>query len=149
MTAYRKMILATAITVAGCASTPPLTTASGNPEVIIHGKSQQEVSDLVATMCANEGRTIASQTATTVTCSKTVTDVMMQALTGPSQGTTQYAITKQGGAVRVMMSSAWLESTNGFGAVTRHPVDIRQGKLANTFQNGLNKMAESANGASK
>lgn len=142
------MICAAAIAMAGCASTTPLATPSGNPEVTLRGMTQQAASDHIATMCANGGRTVENQTASTVTCSMTVTDVFMQAMTGPSQAVTQYALIKQADGTRVIVSSAWLQSTNGFGAVTRHPMDIRKGKIAQDLQTRLTTMANSVNGTS-
>ena len=140
MTAYCKLIPAAAMLMAGCASAAALTTPSGNPEITLKGKTQQEAIEHIATYCASNGRTVENQTTNMVTCTKTMDNIMMQTMLGAGQSKHQFLVSKQGNDLRVMMSSAWIESTNGFGAIQRYPVDIRKGKTAQEAQASLNRM---------
>lgn len=140
MTTQPQLLLIAAVTLAGCAGTAPLTTSSGNPEYLLRGATQQQAVERIAAGCVTQGKIVESQTANMVTCSKPMTDVVMQALVGTGQIKHQYIATKQGSDIRVMMSGAWIEATNGFGAIQRHSVDLRKGKTAQAAQEGLNKM---------
>lgn len=141
MTATHKALACAALALSACATTPPLTTPSGKPEVIVSAKTQQEAIDNVAASCATRGFAIENQTSTMVTCSK-VSNVMTQALLGNgSYGSTQnkfqYAALRQGDKIKVMMSSAWIEASQAFGGVTRNPIDLNNPRIGKQLQQDL------------
>ena len=130
--------LFTALALAGCTPPPPmtpLTTPTGKPEVLIMGKTQQEVVNGVAESCALKGSVVESQTASMVVCSGIVDDFATRVQIGYQYGNgqiiakCQFVVSPVSNGQRVMVSNMWYEVNRDQGGVYRVPVAFDRGPI--------------------
>lgn len=140
MIAHSKSLAIAALALSACATAAPLTTPSGKPEVLVKAKTQQEAVDNLAASCATHGLTVENQTTVMVTCGKEA-NILLQALASNAYGNTQqkyqFAAIKQGETIKVILSSAWLEANNGFGGISKTPMDLTNPRVGRQLQADL------------
>jgi hypothetical protein len=137
----RLIPLACALALSACAGVP-LGTPSGKPEVFIKGRTQQEVVDRLAASCAQAGATVESQTSSIVTCAREpelMTEALFTTRGGSALMKYQNTVFKVPGGVRVITTSCWIESVNGFGGTSRTMMNISGGNTAQAIQGDLER----------
>lgn len=141
-------LYASVLLLAGCASGFVLQTRSGKPEARVFGRTQPQVIEAVAAMCANAGWSVESQTTSTVTCTGQAA-MMMEALMTTRGGSvierSQFLVSKLADGHLVTVTSAAIESTNGFGGKQLTPINLNRGAAAQNYQYALDLMAGQLN----